>query len=354
MKQNIYSECATIHLGCKMYLDESGETLAPAGKYSNGATCYTLDSFGTVTALNACGETTTTSTSTTSTTSTSTSTTTTTIAPGSIGVNYLINLPANGTYNYSFTPFSSSVAPSTAYSTNPSVNCVINDFTRYVFSESCSFSTSNLPASASVPPIQFNAVSGTLIYDIGLAPYITASNLVSNSWLCSGFAVSGTGSILATSQQDCSGTAGPGTISMNSTYAARVNSFTLTSGSIANSESTLNGYRVPNPLPTTVGGQYNNNGQVYECYWITINTPGYATQSMWLPNGSYSSLNGVPIISGSKITYFTTNPGFGGYHNLIGFGGNKTIPATTYNYQYLTMHTFTSSGEFAYRFQNQF
>ena len=77
MKKDIYTNCVLLSVGCKVFLDEGGEVIAPAGKYSDGLVCYTVNAFGTITELNQCGGTTSTTTS-TSTTSTSTSTTSTT------------------------------------------------------------------------------------------------------------------------------------------------------------------------------------------------------------------------------------------------------------------------------------
>jgi hypothetical protein len=340
MVQNVYTDCFITEIGCILYLDASGEVAAPAGKYSDGSYCYTVNSFGIVTAINLCGETTTT----TSTTSTTSTTTTTTAAP-IIGVNYLINLPATGSYNYSFTPLYSTLPPANAYATNPSVNCVINDFTRFVFSESCSLQ------GPSVPPIKFNAVVGTLTYDAALAPYITASVLGEDNWMCSGFTSAGTGQISFTT---CNG--GGFTGGNNVNYSAKANSTSLTPGSTWSPEVTVNGYRKPMPTPVNGGGQYEGISQVYKHYWVTINTPGYATQSIWLPNGSYSSVNGVPILSGSKIVTFAQN-GYNptGQKNI--FGGTQTyeqLGTLALGYDNIVTNTFTASGEFAYRFQNQF
>jgi hypothetical protein len=86
MKKDIYTNCVLLSLGCKVFLDDGGEIIAPAGKYSDGFVCYTVNAFGTITELNQCGGTT--STTTTSTSTTSTSTSTTTLSP--LAMEYLI------------------------------------------------------------------------------------------------------------------------------------------------------------------------------------------------------------------------------------------------------------------------
>jgi hypothetical protein len=75
MVKNIYTNCVILSLGCKVFLDDGGELIAPAGKYSDGLVCYTVNAFGTVTELNNCGGTTSTTTSTTTTAGTTTTTT---------------------------------------------------------------------------------------------------------------------------------------------------------------------------------------------------------------------------------------------------------------------------------------
>jgi len=98
MIKNIFTDCEYIRLGCKFYLDRNLETIAPAGKYSDGTNCFSVDSLGLVTSVNACSEfTTTTSTSTTSTSTTSTSTTTSTTTTTTAVPDY-----RKGNYNSGF------------------------------------------------------------------------------------------------------------------------------------------------------------------------------------------------------------------------------------------------------------
>jgi len=56
MVQNVYTDCFIPEIGCRLYLDASGEVAAPLGKYSDGTNCYSVDSGGYVTAVNMCGE----------------------------------------------------------------------------------------------------------------------------------------------------------------------------------------------------------------------------------------------------------------------------------------------------------
>jgi hypothetical protein len=364
MVQNVYTDCFITEIGCILYLDALGKSAAPAGKYSDGNYCYTVNSFGIVTAINLCGETTTTtststtststtSTSTTSTTSTSTSTsttTTTTAAPAAVAINYRIAIPATGTYNYSFTPYSASIFPASYYSpTSSGVLSVINDSTRYAFSPSQSFTPG-----ASIAPILFNAISGSFICDAGLLPYVTESAMIEDplNTLCSGFSNKGTGSIVVVS---CFGGGGPA-ISANSEYSGMVGRFpTPTSGSSINPTASFfaNGTFNPNPYPTKAGGLYNQGfnttGSLYKYLNVVVYSPGYATQSLWIPTGTVTQLNGVPIVAGTKVQYWQNtsidyNQGFGGTKTQVDYNNN----------QYLWIHTYTASGDFTYRFQNEF
>jgi hypothetical protein len=55
MIQNVFCDCAVIEIGCRLYIDSTGEVPAAAGKYSDGTNCYNVDSFGYVTSVNLCG-----------------------------------------------------------------------------------------------------------------------------------------------------------------------------------------------------------------------------------------------------------------------------------------------------------
>jgi hypothetical protein len=70
---------------------------------------------------------------------------------------------------------------------------------------------------------------------------------------------------------------------------------------------------------------------------------------MWIPNGTYTEINGVPIVAGTKVEYFQNsnfdyNEGFGGTQTQVSMGANV----------FLNVHTYTASGDFTYRYQNQF
>ncbi len=287
----------------------------------------------------------TTTTSTTSTSTTTSTTTTTTIAP--IAINYRIAIPATGNYNYSFTPYSASKWPADFFSpTSSGVLSVINDSTRYAFSPSF---THSFNSGSSIPPILFNAISGSFICDAGLLPYVTQSTMPAENTLCSGFSNRGTGSITFTG---CYG-GGAGPISANSTYAARVGTFP--SGNINPTASFFaNGTFNPNPYPTKAGSRYDENvgggeGPIYKYLNVVVYSPGYATQSLWIPTGTVTQLNGVPIVAGTKIQYwqnsaFDYNETYGGTKTQVSYAGN----------QYLWIHTYTGSGDFSYRYQNQF
>ena len=376
MVQNVYTDCFIPEIGCRLYLDASGEVAAPAGKYSDGTYCYSVDSGGFVTAVNICGETTTTtsttsttststtSTSTTSTsTSTSTSTTTTTAAPVfGAPINYRIAIPETGTYNYSFTPFSASIFPASFFTpTSSGVLSVINNSTRYAFSSSQTLYNSDgtvatIPpgGTASIPPILFNAISGSFVCDVALLPYVTQSTLPAEYTLCSGFQNFGTGSM---TYVGCSG-AGLGPITANSVYASMVGTFpTPVFGGASNPTASFfgDGTFKPNPIPTKAGTLYNEApagsgvGNLYKYLNVVIYSPGYATQSAWIPNGTYTEINGVPIVAGTKVEYFQNsnfdyNEGFGGTQTQVSMGANV----------FLNVHTYTASGDLTYRYQNQF
>ncbi len=55
MTQNIFTECFQIAVGCKFYSDKDSLAPAPAGKYSDGTNCYTVNVLGVVTSIAACG-----------------------------------------------------------------------------------------------------------------------------------------------------------------------------------------------------------------------------------------------------------------------------------------------------------
>jgi hypothetical protein len=162
-----------------------------------------------------------------------------------------------------------------------------------------------------------------------------------NNTLCSGFRNYGTGSITYTT---CGGGTG-GPITANTVYVGMVGTFP--SGTINPTASFYpNGTFHPNPIPVYGGGGYGTNNLYY--LNVTIYSPGYASQSMWIPNGTYTQINGVPIVSGSKVQYFDNDP----IDRQLGFGGTKTQINIGTN-DYLWVHTYTASGNFTYRYQQQ-
>ena len=281
----------------------------------------------------------------TTTTSTSTSTTTTTAAPGINVINYLINRPATGSYNYSFTPYSASIFPASFFTpTSSGVLSVINDSTRYAFSDSAS-----LNPGTSIPNIAFNAISGTFICDAALLPYVTASVPGGYTTLCSGFSNVGTGSM---TYVGCDGGI-YGPINPNSDYLARVGTFPIGNTNDPTASFYGDGTFKPNPVPIFAGSNYEGAG--YNYLNVVIYSPGYATQSMWIPTGTYTQINGVPIVAGTKVQYFRKSFPLGSSVGL-GFGGTQTTvyPGLIRPYVSWDVHTYTASGDFTYRYQNQF
>ena len=336
MKKDIYTNCVLLSVGCKVFLDEGGEVIAPAGKYSDGLVCYTVNAFGTITELNNCGgTTTTTSTSTsTSTTSTSTSTSTTsttTASPGNdfgtlqrLQINqYLI--PSASTYKYSFLPYSASILD------GPNSQRLLAQATNNTGSNKI---------------LYLNIKSGSLVSSASMSPYISSSYGFSftngftpddqTGSLCNNILARGTGEAYYTAFQNCFDPFGPGTVLLDSEWCQKTGSLELVSGSTLDAPIVLNGVPIPNPM-------YRVCGVTWYVEYMNPTVTSVATQSLVLIPGTYTQL-GLPSETGT-YTGLTGSLSYW-YGNLSAqrpIGGTETVFGTGQSTRYT--HTFTGSYE---------
>ena len=322
MVQNVYTDCFTTEIGCRMYLDASGQTAAPAGEYSDGTNCYSVDSDGFVTAVNLCGETTTTtsttsttSTSTTSTTSTSTSTTstststsTTTAAPGPFVYNAQVNCPNDrptGIWR---------IETSTPFNFNQfnAVSSLLYQSGSDLFTGTrCFLIFNNHTGSGFNSPVTASNTFYDSDYEVACAEclqYITP-NYTSGSWN-TGFQAVGTGSIVkkiaGIGVDGCKEPNWTDTTAQSITgsgindYTVYINSIQLTSGSSYRPNVTVNGISVP-------GLVYWPLSSSYECGQSPLfvkhyyNLTGLTIDRIIYPNIPYL------VDPGDKILYYKYN-----------------------------------------------
>jgi hypothetical protein len=345
MTKYIFSDCEYIRLGCKFYLDRNLETIAAAGKYSDGTNCFSVDSLGVVTSVNACSEfTTTTSTTTTSTTSTTTtSTTTTTAAPGPFYYTAQTNCPNDSpTGVYLIKTTSPLQIPDGGYiaSTLYAPGSELYSGTRCFLVFNSPFG----PIGESVTPL------ATFQNDDGDActqclQYVTP-NYASGSWN-TGFQAKGTGSLVRYTYGagingclESNWDTGPGAQGLNITaFTVYVNSIQLTSGSSYNPNVTINGVSVPGLVYWPLGSSFNCGQSplfIKHYYKLTRTT----LDKMIFPNQPYL------VNEGDRVSYYRYGANNPPNAAVVGpFGSSRTevsVSPVQNNMSYVTINMSNS------------